>query len=214
MLNVVMIQTNNYQGRGSEYARRLASQLRANLTKTPHRISCITDDAANQYPRMKVKPADPRLPGWWQKIRLFKPGMFRDGERIAFFDLDTVVVRPIDFLADYAGDFATLHDFWYPQGLGPAVMLWRSGWGSDIWDEFVAEGMPMTDPRGDQAWIENRQQGRIRKEADILQHLYPGRFVSYKSDCTRELPRDAHVVCFHGKPRPHEVNGWVKPYWS
>lgn len=213
MLNVVMVQTNNYQGRGAEYANRLASQVRANL-RAKHRIICITDDAASEYPRMKVKPADTRLSGWWEKIRLFKAGMFPEGERMLFLDLDTIVVRSLDFLLDYDGNFATLHDFWRPEGLGPAVMLWRSGWGADIWDEFVAEGMPMNDPRGDQWWIENRQQGRIRKEIDILQDLYPGKFVSYKTSCTQALPQEAHVVCFHGKPRPHEVSGWVKPYWS
>lgn len=214
MLNIVMVQTSDYQGRGAEYATRLASQVRANLTKTPHRIYCVTDDAANHYPRIRCKPADPKLPGWWQKIRLFKPGMWPDGDRMLFLDLDTVVVRPIDFLADYTGDFATLHDFWRPEGLGPAVMLWRSGWGADLWQEFVAEGMPTTDPRGDQGWLENRDQGRIRKTVNILQNMYPGRFVSYKSECVAGIPPRAHVVCFHGKPRPHEVNGWVKPYWS
>lgn len=213
MLNVVFVQTNNYQGRGAEYALRLASQVRANL-KAKHRIYCITDDAASEYPRMVCKPADKRLPGWWQKIRLFQPGLFKDGSRMLFLDLDTVIVRPLDFLLDYDGDFATLHDFWRPEGLGPAVMLWRAGWGADIWNEFVAEGMPMTDPRGDQGWIENRNQGRIRHQVDILQKLYPEKFVSYKTSCTKELPRTAHVVCFHGIPRPHEVNGWVKPYWS
>lgn len=210
MLSVVCIQTGNYQGRGPEYVNRLRDQVRRNL-KLKHRFYCITDDAASEY-RAVCKPA--AFPGWWEKIRLFKPGMFQPG-RVLFLDLDTIIVGDItDIVEGYKGDFATLHDFWRPAGLGPAVMLWESGWGHFIYQEWAAEGHPQTDPRGDQAWLENLNQGRMRKEVDILQDLYPGRFVSYKSSCTQAVPAGASVVCFHGKPRPHEVGGWVSQYWS
>lgn len=206
-LNVVCIQTNNYCGRGSEYVRRLHAQVRQNLT-IPHRFQCITDDTADQYPRIVCKPAMYR--GWWEKIRLFKPGMFKS-RRVLFLDLDTVIVGNIDHIAAYDGHFATLHDFWRPQGLGPAVMLFDTAWAEFIYQEWAAEGFPMDDPRGDQAWIENRNQGRMRHEVDILQAMHPCEFVSYKTHCTNGIPEGARVVCFHGKPRPHEVGGI---YWS
>lgn len=210
MLSIVCIQTNNYQGCGPEYVARLRAQVRRNV-KTKHRFYCVTDDAASEYPGVRCKPAVHR--GWWEKIRLFKPGMFQEG-RVVFLDLDTIIVGNIDDIVAYDGDFATLHDFWRPMGLGPAVMLWRSGFGEWIYQEWEAAGFPQDDPRGDQAWLENLNQGRMRKEVDILQDLFPGRFVSYKSSCTEEVPAGASVVCFHGKPRPHEVGGWVKSYWS
>lgn len=208
MLNVAVIQTQNYCGRGVDYVHNLRAQLRRYLT-VPHRFYVITDDAASNYPRMRVKPSVHN--GWWEKIRLFKPGMFEG--RVLFLDLDTILVGDIDDIAAYDGPFATLHDFWNPKGLGPAVMLFDPKWAEFIYQEWAGEGFPKHDPRGDQAWIENRNQGRMRKEVDILQDLFPGRFVSYKTHCTKGIPEGASVVCFHGKPRPHEAGGWVANHW-
>jgi hypothetical protein len=56
--------------------------------------------------------------------------------------------------------------------------------------------------------------GQMRQEVDILQEMHPGEFVSYKTHCTKGVPDGARVVCFHGRPRPHEVGGWVKDYWE
>lgn len=211
VLNVVCIQTQNYCGRGAEYVLKLRAQIQRHLT-LPHRFQVITDDAASNYPGMLCKPAAHR--GWWEKIRLFKPGMFK-GRRVLFLDLDTFVVDNIDHIAAYDGHFATLHDFWSPQGLGPAVMLFDTDWASFIYEEWAAGGFPMDDPRGDQFWIESRHQGGMRHDVDILQDMHPGEFHSYKTTCTAGIPEGARVICFHGKPRPHEVKpGWVPAYWE
>lgn len=208
-LNVVCIQTGDYCGRGVEYVHNLRRCVRANLT-VHHKFYVVTDDVATNYPKMLVKPA--RFRGWWEKLRLFKPGMFEG--RVLFLDLDTIILGNIDHLAAYDGHFACPHDFWNPKGLGPAVMLFDPQWAGFIYEEWAACGFPMTDPRGDQAWIENRNQGRMRREVDILQDLFPGQFVSYKSSCTKGVPEGARVVCFHGKPRPHEAGGWVADHWK
>lgn len=209
MLNVVVIQTGNYQGHGIAYVHNLRRQVRKHLT-LPHRFYVVTDDAACNYPASRVKPAV--HPGWWEKLRLFKPGMFEG--RVLFLDLDTLIVDNINDIAAYAGPFATLHDFWRPMGLGPAVMLFDPEWAEFIYREWAVAGFPMDDPRGDQGWLENISQGRLRKDVDILQELHPGAFVSYKTHCTNGIPADARVVCFHGKPRPHECTNWVTDYWK
>jgi hypothetical protein len=37
---------------------------------------------------------------------------------------------------------------------------------------------------------------------------------SYKHHCRHNLPNDAKVVLFHGKPRPHKIkDGWVIDYY-
>lgn len=205
--SVVCVNVGDYCGRGLDYVMNLREQIHANLRRK-FRFYCVTDEAANQYRGTRCKPYDPRLPGWWQKIRLFKPGMFPEG-RVLYLDLDTILVDDISFLADYQGDFATLHDFWRPKGLGPAVMLWKSGYGASIWSDFADQGFPMTDPRGDQWWLEEH----FKTRPDILQELYPGKFFSYKTSCMQAVPEGAAVVCFHGKPRPHECGGWVKEAW-
>ena len=184
-LSVVVVQTNDYLGRGAEYVKKLRRQVRKHLT-LPHEFFVVTDDPASFYPRMKVKPA--ALPGWWEKLRLFKPGMFPDG-RVLFLDLDTFIVGNIDDIASYDGPFATLRDFWRKDGLGPAVMIWRTDAEMGIWEEFVAEGMKMTHPQGDQGFREPRPgalqaphrppagqvPGAVRVLQDALRHLHPGR---------------------------------------
>lgn len=208
MLNVVCVQTGNYLGRGIEYVENLQRMVRMNLT-LPHRFVVVTDDAASNY-RCPVMMAEHK--GWWEKLRIFKRGLFKG--RVLFLDLDTIIVGNIDHIASYEGNFATLHDFWRPMGLGPAVMLFDPEWAEFIYGEWAAERFPKGDPRGDQGWLENLNQGRIRKEVDILQDMYPGEFVSYKTHCIQGIPEGARVVCFHGKPRPHEVGGWVRDYWK
>lgn len=209
MLNVVCIQTQNYCGRGREYVANLRRQVREHLT-VPHRFYVITDDVASNYPQMMTKPATFR--GWWEKLRIFKPCMFREG-RVLFLDLDTILVGNIDHLAEYQGPMAMPADFWNPAGLGPAVMLFDPQWAAFIYQEWAAAGFPMDDPRGDQAWIEGRRGGDMRHQVDIAQDLWPGQFLSYKTSCTVGIPEGCRVVCFHGKPRPHEAGGWVPDHW-
>ena len=42
---------------------------------------------------------------------------------------------------------------------------------------------------------------------DIIQNVI--KVYSYKLHCKKSIPDDASIVCFHGKPRPHEVE-WLK----
>ena len=206
-LSVVCVQTGNYLGRGAEYVHKLRLAVKRHLT-LPHKFYVVTDDAASIYPGMTVKPS--ALPGWWEKLRLFKPGMFPDG-RVLFLDLDTLITANIDEIARFDVPFATLRDFWRPNGLGPAVMIWHTDVNLGIWEAFEKSGK-MNDPRGDQGFLESIDDGRFRQY--ILQDVFPGCFASYKTHCTNGLPDGVSVVCFHGKPRPHEVGGWAKEIWN
>lgn len=150
------------------------------------------------------RPID--LIGWWNKIYLFKSCVLEG--RVIYFDLDTAITGDITPLVAYDGSFAILRDFNRPQNFGSGVMLWDASTGGDIWDEFVRAGCPNL-RRGDQVWIQSR-----RPEAELLQDLFPGHFVSYKGHCREGLPESARVVCFHGSPRPHEVaDEWMTRHW-
>lgn len=205
-LNVVCVNTNNYLGRGWEYVARLKKDVDRHLT-LPHRFFVMSDE---EHPDFHCIPS--RFKGWWEKIRIFEPGLF--GGKVLYLDLDTMIFQNIDHIAAYDGDFAILHDFWRPRGLGPAVMVFDAAWAGWIYEEWAGEGYPMLDPRGDQAWLENRNQGRFRKEVDILQELFPMQFASYKEHCREKLHDWVRVLCFHGNPRPHEAGGWVKEVWN
>lgn len=215
MLRVVTVNWRNYQGIGVQYCNRLYDMVQRNLTDgLPGTFTVFTDDPleTGYHPNIELRILPPRLDGWWNKVTLFQGGLFPYGDRILYFDLDTVITGPIDELAAYDGHFAILRDFYRPKGLQSSVMSWMAGGVARAnWEYFVLAGYPTQDyPGGDQAWIEH-----VYPNAIILQDFFPRQFVSYKEHARLGVPKGASVVVFHGNPRPHEVtNGWVPEVWK
>lgn len=192
------------------YVNNLFDMVRRNLADGfEGRFVCFTDQADALDPGIVVRPLPADLPGWWSKLALFREDIFPDGDRVIFFDLDTLITGRLDELAAYDGPFAILRDFYRPNGMQSSVMLWTAGEQREIWQSYTEAGWPMRDSGGDQAWIERHAcRGKVR----FLQTLFPQMFVSYKQ--IKGPPDKAAVVVFHGKPRPHEVTtGWVPQVW-
>ena len=116
---------------------------------------CFTDQPDALADGIVVRPLPADLPGWWSKLALFRNNLFPAGDRVLFFDLDTVITGRLDEIAAYDGSFAILRDFYRPDGLQSAVMAWRAGDASEIWASYVEAGCPIDDDGGDQAWIEH-----------------------------------------------------------
>jgi len=201
---------------GPEYVNILFDMVRRNLTAGyPGRFVCITDDPAGLDDGIETIPLPADLETWWGKLYMFKRGLFRDGERCIFMDLDTVIVSSLDDIVRYQGQFATLRDFYYPQQLGPAIILWEAGaFASHVWETWEAQENPRH-PMGDLWWLNNLDQGRFAKDIDKLQDLFPGKFVSFKADCHPYPPKGTAVVCFHGQPKPDNCGvEWVADTWK
>lgn len=193
---------------GADYVNILCNAISRNLPQRQKaKFVCFTDDAEGINKEIETRPLPEGLCGWWNKLYLFKDGVFEDGQRVIFFDLDTIIVGALDDIVKYRGNFALLRDFLRPDGSGSGVMLWRAGYATWLWDNFEALGFPEIEG-GDQAWIEQNI------DADLLQQLYPQAFVSYKVHCQEIFPRGAKVVCFHGEPKPHNAGGWVDNVWK
>lgn len=201
---------------GPEYVNILRDMVSRNLPEGyPGRFVCLTDDPTGIEEGIEIIPLPEDLYTWWGKLYMFKRGLFKDGERLFFLDLDTVIIGALDDVVSYNGKFATLKDFYFPSQLGPAIILWEAGdFAGTIWDEWVSTGKERH-LGGDLWWLNNLDQGRFSKNVDILQHLYPKQFVSYKADCHPYPPKGARVVCFHGQPKPHNCqDDWVKHAWE
>lgn len=200
---------------GPEYVNILKDMVSRNLAAgTPGRFVCVTDDPTGIAPDIEILPLPADLETWYGKLYLFQRGLFKDGERIAYFDLDTVITGPLDSIFKYRGQFATLRDFYDASRVGPAIMLWTpSDYTASIWDEWVAEGKPRNQ-LGDLWWLNRLDQGRFAKTCEKLQDLYPRAFASYKAHCNPYPPQAASVVCFHGQPKPHNCgSSWVESVW-
>jgi hypothetical protein len=198
-------------GYSPEYVEILYSMVRRNLAGGLRgRFTVFTDDpsAFTSMAGVQVRLVPPDLKGWWAKVFMFSAGAFPKGERVLYFDLDTVITGPLDAIAAYTGDFAILKDAYRPGGLQSSVMAWEAGKHTRLWDKWVELGKPEVDG-GDQAWLET-----MLDTCDLWQNINPGLFCSYKVDCTKSVPKGCSVVFFHGFPRPHQCKGWVKDVWK
>lgn len=148
-------------------------------------------------------------------MELFRPGLFEKGDPVLYFDLDTVITRNIEHLEGSIDcDLILLRDFYRPQTrMATGMMGWTAGEFDYLYDLFKANA---------KEWV-----GRFRSDQEFIQEVvdpkgirywqdeYPDQVVSYKVHAEKGLPQQAHVVCFHGKPRPSEViAGWVRERWS
>lgn len=97
---------------GANYVNTLYDMVRRNIPDGfPGAFYCITDDPQGIHPDVKIIPLPADLERWWGKLYMFKRGLFHDGSRMLFMDLDTLVVGSLSRLVEYDGQFATLKDF-------------------------------------------------------------------------------------------------------
>jgi len=182
----------------AEYVRRLRHGVVSNLSG-PYEFVCLSDV---DVPCKRI-PLTTNWPGWWAKMELFKlPGP------VLYFDLDTVIAGDLSEIAAAAQThpLIVLRDFYRTDGFGSGMMGWNSDL-RDLHDKFGAAPDQWRDRlggRGDQGFIEETVD---RRDITLWQDLLPGQVVSYKVHVRdKEFPPDARVVCFHGRPKPHEVN--------
>lgn len=155
-------------------------------------------------------------PGWWSKIEIFRPGLFRPDDLVLYVDLDTLVVGDLTPFFEYSGELAMLSDFGRPRRAQSGVMLFRPGAETErIYREFMrSPAQHMRRHRGDGEWLDTHA------NPDRLQDLFPGKIVSFKKHCRKAPPKtppegDVRIVCFHGRPRPNaQAAGWGHEAWK
>lgn len=201
---------------GGEYSRRSVVDLLASvapqLARTPHRVVCLTD--SDEDLGCERVPLQHGWPGWWSKIELFRPGALPDGPKF-YLDLDTVAVRPMDDIV-LGHTFTVLTNFWSDERIGSGLMAWSVDL-SALYAKFAADPQRhmdecvTTERWGDQGFI--RFNSPVQPQR--WQTLHPGRVVSFKRHCVpaAKIPREASIVCFHGRPRPWQLNTFQRRWF-
>jgi len=153
-------------------------------------LICLGDD----------RPLQSDLQGWHAKLELFAPWN-RDLRPLLFFDLDTYVVgdlSPFDKI-DHSR-FWMINDFNVPRrGESGLLLVPDAAISSLIW--VGRENMKSTDG----AYLRNFPHNRLNEVDGI---------VSYKNHCRNGIPAGARIICFHGQPKPANVEGWAGDYWN
>lgn len=212
MLNIVTVNAGNYLVRGAEYVNTLFDMIGRNISPTiEKRFVCFTDDPSGLMNGIEPRALPADLQGWWNKLYLFSEAAFTPGERVLYFDLDTIITGSVDDLARFSGWFAICREFGEFGKYNSSVMAWQAGnstgalW--DCWDHAEHEF-------GDQGWISDCLTERDMRPA-VWQNILPGQIESYKLGLFCGMPpRGTKVVAFHGNPKPHECSEeWIKGIW-
>jgi len=141
--------------------------------------------------------------GWWAKMELFSPQF--PHRPCVFFDLDTYILGNIDELYKPIDRLEMLRDFNHPDRGQSSIMRIPEDV-SDIWKEWTK------DPYGHINANHGDQEFLARFPMGFIQDWFDGIY-SYKIDQLYEAPK-GRIVCFHGRPRPHETEGWAGEIWK
>ena len=197
----------------ADWVARLQGAVETHL-QAPHRFVCLSDVPV-PCERIALQTD---WPGWWAKIELFRAGLFRGP--VLYFDLDNVIVGPLDDMIRTAPGMTMVRDFaggdrgWH----NSSVMSWLGD--MSCVHRFLADR-----PHVLMQTYQRTRDGRIGDQAlteDVLCEtglavgtFTPGRVVSYKWAARDGLPEGASVVQFHGKPKPDQVSAdWVRRAWA
>jgi hypothetical protein len=216
---------------GPEYVNRLLAGLRRNSVHDVN-LWCMTDDRRGIDPSVGVLPlseepfaarmeaalATAPKRGRLKKISLFRPGLI-PGHRgpILVLDLDVAITGPIDPLFDHAPGKVCMRREWRGSSRAPSI-----GHGSverfdPVLHPYLYEFMAQ-DPEAAVAFGGGSEQTYTSKSAVQAGDFEPfpdDWIVSFKYDCRPprplnlllqpRLPKDAKVVCFHGRPKMEDA---------
>lgn len=168
--------------------------------------------------------------GWWAKLGLWHGGGVAPHHRALFLDLDTIIVGSLDPIVAALGALDDGHalwlsDFYAPARIASGVMAWTPGWAAGPGEAIsrqalVAAPSGFRGAHGDQDFAAMCKPQNVGRWQDVT----PGAIVSYKGHVTRSrdhrsttgneaVPEGACVVCFHGKPKPHDLVKARPPQW-
>lgn len=205
----------------AEYVNKLYNAVCRNIT-VPHNFICFTENP--EEVECDTRPFLSNLSTWWYIIGLFnKEHGFKD--KVLYMDLDTVITGNIDHIISLDANFAITEDFYRPKGLQTTFIMWKPERYFYLYDKLCT-----LLPNNPSAHFMGGTNGFVerfisREEVTLFQDEFPEEFISYKvhiRDIKRSrrnsLPGDlntAKVICFHGKPMPHEMRNlkWMKEHW-
>lgn len=210
----------------ADYVNKLYAGVKRN-TALDIKFHCFTDDATGINNNVVIHNLPVSgIDGWWNKLYLFSNDINIDG-RVLFIDLDTIITGNIDDVIRIDKGFVMLKDFFYPMqnNHGSGLMSFDTKQNSDIWTSYIKDPIGISKqlhPHGDQKWIV--------KFVDHITHwqdVLPEHVVSFKIHCSKGLPDNARIICYHGKPTiPESINttttangltispaAWIAEYW-
>jgi hypothetical protein len=162
---------------------------------------CLTDFKGYKFENCDNASLRFNYPGWWSKIELFDHPALKN-KSVLYFDLDTIIRSDIKSILEYDHKFTMLKGF-MRELPASGVIAFNGDYShlSHMFSMQITNQYKTIHRLGDQAYIREN----VRRKIDLFQDIFPDMFSSFKVD-SKEVITKSSVVCFHGRPRPHEVN--------
>jgi hypothetical protein len=183
------------------------------------RIVCLWDKASHEYDLGNIEfiPLTNEYRGTWSRIQLYSPEMEKY-KPFLYIDLDTAVIQSLEKIFELVIDqskFITLEDFWqkgllatglvwFPANCEKTKLVWKAWNTSNKVQGFRMDRFLRSVTTSDMFWQQ------------LLPSIFD--FKPLNGGLLNPLPKEAIIVCFHGKPRIHEIAeaslsiDWVKDY--
>lgn len=173
-----------------------------------HRSVCLTD--AGFIEGVDTLPLKNKWAKWWSKMNLFDPNLIADD--LLYFDIDTLVLGDISKYMDLK-ELTMLSDFYHPENAASGVMFIPQHIKSIVYDTFCANPEYwMTKFRGDQDFL-HAMFDHIARFGDEVKsykvHVASVGMAGYhnvRSLGNGKIPEGTDVLCFHGYPRPFQID--------
>lgn len=219
---------------GPEYVNRLFHMVQRHMSGElgkDYRFICITDDVTGLADGIETKPLPPindQLPPNmkskpWLKLMVTDATLFDIEGDILFFDVDLIITGPIDDFFTYEPEcsFVVIYNWTEPGKNTGNTSVFRLKVGSHpyLFKNFLA------DPAGMREKYKISQRYMSRNITEMK--FWPDSWCqSFKENIlppwpqriwkTPQLPEDARVVVFHGKPDPDEARDgrWGTKPWQ
>lgn len=187
-----------------EYVERLYKNIQKHTTQE-FKFVVFTDLEQFSTPNdIEIIPLETNLMNYWSKLEIF-----RLKGQVLYFDLDTIIVNNIDELLTTIescaeNNFYMMEAFNLNRHHSSGVMAWNGDF------EFILEHQKTKDEilnygKWEQDYIVDILEENNFLISTINEYI---NISSYKKHCLNGVPADTDVVCFHGKPRPKDVN-WL-----
>lgn len=211
-----------------DYVYRLFNGIQRNFSGDFY-FHCLTDTHLDKSEINEV-PLEHNWQGWWSKIELFRPELFKGF--CIYFDLDTVILKEIDSFVNLVNgiSFGGLRGFnqdarriTKDTNFASGIMVGSFAEYKDVYNTFKQDPQKYMDKyksftnrwkRGDQGLISDV----IGTEKIIkIQDKLPKDFIIGRKQTNnghQKIPQ-AHILAWHGFPRLHNLNqGWVHDEWT
>lgn len=142
-------------------------------------------------------PLETEWIGWCAKIELFAPNFIY--RPCLYLDLDTYIFKDLTQFLTPPERLTLIRDFYHPNRGNSGIMKIPEK------IDGIFENYPGTGPDGNYL---------NQFPHDYLQDQYPDEIKSYKVDKCQETKPDCSIMCFHGKLKPHNSQGWSKEVWN